>query len=57
MSNFNLHWNTIGESYNDLEDETTGTTESEVEITKKRGWPRQKGESAIKEWEDDKILP
>ena len=51
-----LHRNTNGESYNDLVDETTDTTESEVEIKKKRGEPRQKGESGNKEWEDDEIF-
>ena len=56
VSNFTLHRNTIGESYKDLVDETTDTTESEVEITKKRGRPRQNGESGNKEWEDDEIF-
>ena len=36
MSNFTLHRNTNGESYNDLVDETTDITESKVEIKKKR---------------------
>ena len=48
VSNFTLHRNTNGESYNDI-DETTDTTESEVEIIKKRGQPRQKGESGNKD--------
>ena len=30
--------------------------ESEVEIKKKRGRPRQKGEHGNKKWEDDKIF-
>ena len=47
MSDFTLHRNTNGESYNDLVDETTDTTESEVEIKKKRGRPRQKEESGM----------
>ena len=56
VSNFTLHKNTNGESYNDLVDGTTDTTENEVEIKKKKGWPRQKGESGNKEWEDDEII-
>ena len=56
MSNFTLHRNTNGESYSNLVDETTDTTESEVEIKRKRGQPRQKYESGNKEWEDDKIF-
>ena len=56
MSNFTLHRNTNGESYNDLVNETNDTTESEVEIKKKWGRPRQKGESGNKEWEDGKIF-
>ena len=54
MSNFTLHKNTNGESYSNLVDETTDTTE--VEIKKNRGQPRQKQESGNKEWEDDKIF-
>ena len=57
MSNFTLHRNTNGESYSNLVDETTDTTESEVEIKRKRGQPRQKDESGNKEWEDYKFLP
>ena len=53
MSNFTLHRNTNGESYNDL---INKTLESEVEIKKKKGRLRQKGESGNKEWEDDKIV-
>ena len=53
MSNFTLHRNTNGESYNDL---INKTLESEVEIKKKKGRLRQKGESDNKEWEDDKIV-
>ena len=53
MSNFTLHRNTNGESYNDL---INKTLESEVGIKKKKGWLRQKGESGNKEWEDDKIV-
>ena len=56
MSNVTLHMTASGESYNDLVDETADTTESEVEIKKKRGRPRQKGESGNKEWEDDEIF-
>ena len=56
VSNFNLHRNTNGECYKDPVDETTDTTESKVEITKKRGRPRQKGESGNKEWEDDEFF-
>ena len=44
MSNLTLHRNANGESYNDLVGETTDTTESEMEIKKKRGQPRQKRE-------------
>ena len=44
------------ECYNNLVQETTNTTESEVEITQKRGQPRQKGESGNKEWEDMKKI-
>ena len=56
MSNFTLHRNTNYESYNDLIDETTDSTENEVEIKKKRDWPRLKRESGNKKWEDDKIF-
>ena len=56
VSNVTLHMTASGESYNDLVDETTGTTESDVGIKKKRGRPRQKGESGNKEWEDDEIF-
>ena len=56
VSNFTLHRNTNGESHNNLVDETTDTTESEVKIKKKRGQPRQKGGSGNKEWEDDEIF-
>ena len=56
VSNFTLHKNTNCESYNDLVDGTTDTTENEVEIKKKKGWARQKGESGNKEWEDDEII-
>ena len=55
VSNFTLYRNTNGESYNDLVCGTTDTTESEVEIKKKRGWHRKKEESGNKEW-DDKIF-
>ena len=51
-----LHRNTNGESFNDLVSETTDTTESEVEIKNKSCWPRQKGESGNKEWEDKEIF-
>ena len=51
---FTLHRNTNGESYNDLVNEATDTME--VEINKKRGQPREKGESGNKEWEDDEIF-
>ena len=54
MSNFTLHRNTNGKSHKDLVDETTDTTESEVEIKKKI--KRQKGESDNKEWEDNEIF-
>ena len=30
--------------------------EIEVKIKNKRGWPRQKGESGNKKWEDDEIF-
>ena len=53
VSNFTLHRNTNGESYNDL---INKTLESEVEIKKKKDRLRQKGESGNKEWEDDKIV-
>ena len=53
LSNFTFHRNTNGESYNGIVDETTDTTESEVEIKKKRGQPTQKGENGNKEWGDD----
>ena len=53
MSSFTLHRNTNGESYNDL---INKTLESEVELKKKKGRLRQKGESGNKEWEDDKIV-
>ena len=56
VSNFTLHRNTNGESYNDLLDERTDTMESEEEIKKKRGQPRQKGECGNKEWEMTKVL-
>ena len=48
--------NTNDECYNDLVQETTDTTESEVEIKQKRGQPRQKGESGNKEWKDMKKI-
>ena len=53
VSNVTLHRNEHGESFNDLVNETTDTTESEVKTKKKRGQPRQKGENANKEWEND----
>ena len=56
VSNFTLYRNSNDESCNDLVDETTDTTESEVEIKKKRGRPVQKWESGSKEWEDDEIF-
>ena len=56
VSNFTFHRKKNCESYNDLLDKTTETTETEVEMKKKRIWPRQKGESDNKEWEDDKIF-
>ena len=56
VSNFNLNRNTNGESHSNLINETTDTTESEVEIKKKRGQPRQNREGGNKEWEDDKIF-
>ena len=52
VSNFTLHRNTNGESYNNLINETTDTTESEEEIKKKRGQPRQNRVGGNKEWED-----
>ena len=48
--------NTNDECYNDLVQETTDTTESEVEIKQKRGQPRQKRESGNKEWKDMKKI-
>ena len=56
MSHFTLHRNANGESYNNLVDETTSTTESEVEIKKKWGRPIQKGKSDNKEWEAVEIF-
>ena len=57
MSNFNLHRNTNGESYNDLVDETTDITESKVEIKKKRFRHRQTRKVAIKNEKMTKFLP
>ena len=54
VSNITLNKNTNGESYNNLLDERTDMMESEEEIRKKRGQPRQKEERGNKEWEDDK---
>ena len=53
VSNVTLHRNANDESYNDFVNETTDTTENEVKIKKKRGQPRQKGENANKEWQND----
>ena len=56
MSNFTLHRNTNGESYNDLVDETTDITESKVEIKKKRFRHRQTRKVAIKNEKMTKFL-
>ena len=57
MSNFTLHRNTNGESYNDLVDETTDITESKVEIKKKGFRHRQTRKVAIKNEKMTKFLP
>ena len=60
VSNFTLYRNSNDESCNDLVDETTDTTESEVEIKKKKRKPTctERGKKvAIKNGKTTKFLP